>query len=398
MLALIALGPALSGLRALSLPDLVAANAVWVNLPLMVTLPAIWLTALAAGLRASGLIAGLSRTDLSALGLLLLIAGGTGALAAPVPAFSFMFLAMTLAVGLTGLALRALLDMEPALAWPLLLSLVLAVLLHLPLVLWFMAHQADYGLPELIRAIPGFKNVRRWGFLLAGAVALGLALAGPGRARWPLAGLVALLACALGWSGTRGGILALGAALALSGLLAPAAFRRFALPGVLALVLGLGASLLLPSPGRDFGLIPAVERSLDAAPLPPGQARAELWRSTLARIAERPVFGHGYAQNIWVTRNPVVHTQVHNVVLEILLAFGLIGGLPAFWLGLKLGLSACLRLRAMPGPLTLAGFLGLATMAAFGLVDGTLFYPEPLFLAAASAALLFSRASGPPDR
>lgn len=394
---LIALGPLVHGLIALASPDLILANRAWLHETLNVTQAIIWTFALATGLRMPHLLPGFSQTDKIALALLLLIALTTSTLVAPAPEFSLMFLAMALATFFTGISLRYIIESaQPALARQLALAIFLSMLLFLPCLFVLLANWPQDSGFNLVRGIPGYINVRRWGFILAAAIAIGsglLTLTDLSRlARWAiLAGLV-ILWTALCWSGTRGGIAALIAALAVSAAVSPARMRPLVLPLALTILLGAALSLALPNPDPAFGLWNAASRAVElpeGAPITEG--RMPLWVGALRAIAERPVFGHGYGQNFFVNDAPIGHTQTHNAILEVLLGWGFVGGFLAIFLALKLWTNACLLVRRTDDPLRLAAFTLLNTMALFSLVDGALFHMDSLFTVAVACAILFAR-------
>lgn len=398
IVALIALAPLVQGIHALSSPNLVWTNRDWVHWPLVVIQMLIWLHAIECGFRPADLVPGFSRPVIGLLLALLAIALATSALRAVSPSFSFLFLAMTLAVWLTATATCRIIEHSgAALPTQLALALFASMLLFLPALLWLLADLQSRPEFDLALGIPGYKNVRRWGFILAAAIAAGSGLLTlPGLRRlqfWAiLLGLVTLWT-ALGWSGTRGGILAVAGAIAIAALVAPSRIRPVALWLVAAALAGLLLSTLIPVTNQSFGIFNAIDRA-EVAPIGPDQGvgRIDIWLNALSAVRQAPMFGHGYAQNIWVNPNPIPHTQAHNVIIEALMAWGFVGGSIAVLLAARLWSRAAAITRRTQDPIRLSGFLVVTCLTLFGLVDGSLFYMDSLFMAAIGLALVFAPA------
>ncbi|WP_448663326.1 O-antigen ligase family protein [Sphingomonas sp. CJ20] len=238
------------------------------------------------------------------------------------------------------------------------------------------------GVIEWGAALPGFISVRHFGSW-TGTVAAGLLasllFAPPPRwIGWRQAAYVGAAALTV-WSGTRGAVFGMGVAMAVLVLLD----RR--LPtvramGVVASLTGLAcviAWLCLPEGLSEFLLwAPSDDSSADAL----ASGRLGLWQATYARWLQSPWFGWGSGANFWEVYVGWWHTQPHNVVLQFLINWGVVGAAGGLWL---LGRSmvavsgfAAGRHRLYPA---LAMLLCLVAMS---LIEGMLHYPrfiEPIF-------------------
>ena len=182
-------------------------------------------------------------------------------------------------------------------------------------------------------AIPGFISVRHFGSW-SGAIAAGFAIAilygkDTDRLGWNHA-FYTLSAAVTVWTGTRAAVLA----MVVVAVIAVATLRRLpparaigraaALTG-LALVL---AWLVLPK-DPTFRLIVLDEYGSV------GQATAgrnELWSQAFNRWLASPWFGWGTDSTFWETYIGWTHTQPHNVVLQFLISWGIVGAAGGLYL------------------------------------------------------------------
>ena len=244
------------------------------------------------------------------------------------------------------------------------------------------------GVIEWGSALPGFINVRHFGSW-TGAIAAGLMLAllyGP-RDRTRVTDLSYLLAAGLTcWSGTRAAILA----MVVVALIALVSLRRWptrtALLRVLALsALALGIALLLLPDNPDFYLyVSADGQNANAAT----GGRLALWQATFARWRDAPLFGWGSGSTFWEVYVGWTHTQPHNVVLQFLISWGIVGAAGGLWL---LGRAIVATHRTgMDGPALrpLAGML--YSLLFMSLLEGMLYYPRFIMMIAVGFALLFA--------
>ena len=289
-------------------------------------------------------------------------------------------------------------DDRPA-AWPYLLAIgVVHALVLIEVVFWMLQVQA--GDASLARHMPYHYNVRHFGYLGYLAAASAAALSWHSR-RLAVTGFVLCVAALFGivQLGSRGALLGWLAFLSVGVVLMPHRLRLIAAAGsatalAFAITTGLSALDLLSS---DSLFARAQQGQLTG-----GTGRLQLWADVLRAIGERPWLGYGpdghrvlgccgaYGPYIAKTSQP------HNVVLQLLEEFGLIGTILVGALAARLA-----RQQAKPrGWRTLARenediaalIAVLAGMLAFGLVDGPFYYPVPLMVLAALGGLLMAAA------
>ncbi|WP_440861858.1 O-antigen ligase family protein [Sphingopyxis sp. 22461] len=229
-----------------------------------------------------------------------------------------------------------------------------------------------------INDIPAYGNIRWLGFY-AGAV-FGLCALGWLRGRRSHA-LIAIIALALPlWTGARAPL-----AVVLGGYLAaylmfPFArdgWRRFLAIVVIAIALAFVADWIAPlgstRPQRIFTDMSSGGRTV-------------AWNLAIQAIAERPWFGWG--EGSFGKIAPVFHSHhPHNIILQITLAWGVIGGLAVGiitgWLTFRVFQEA----RMQTAPLLTATLM----LAAASMIDGSLYFPQPVLLMIACVAALLSQ-------
>jgi O-antigen ligase len=113
--------------------------------------------------------------------------------------------------------------------------------------------------------------------------------------------------------------------------------------------------------------------------------RIELWTQALAAIAERPWFGWG--EGMFPILSGVGFTHPHNVVLQVLLAWGIVGALLVAvlmgWLARRIHRSVDER----GAPFLFAALM----LAAASLVDGVLYLNQSTALFAMCIAVLAAK-------
>ena len=244
------------------------------------------------------------------------------------------------------------------------------------------------GVIEWGSALPGFINVRHFGSW-TGAIAAGLMLSllygdeEDQRATSLAYVFAAGLTC---WSGTRAAVLALAvvAAIGLVGLPRwPSPARLVRVAALSALALGL-ALPFLPDSG-DFYLYAAGDgQNANAAT----GGRLALWHATFARWLNAPLFGWGSGSTFWEVFVGWTHTQPHNVVLQFLISWGVVGAAGGLWL---LGRAIVATHRTgMDDPrlLPLTGML--YSLLFMSLLEGMLHYPRFIMMIAVGFAMLFA--------
>jgi len=219
--------------------------------------------------------------------------------------------------------------------------------------------------------LPGFGNLRRFGFYAAPAAAMCFGFVALTPRRWWLWGGVSATAFAITfWTGSRGAVWALIAGLSVTAAIFPAA-RSLRAAGVTigAALTGLAIAAAVPpissQPIGRFG-------RLD------GNGREEIWAAAMQAISARPWFGHGEAQAFlaldwppWMSIMP----HPHNVVLQVLLAWGVVGAALLGLLGFMLG-RVVVR-HAQSDPRLLPVLAAVIVLAAYSMIDGTLYGIHP---------------------
>lgn len=292
---------------------------------------------------------------------------------------------------------------EGAAAGPYLLAIgVVHALVLMDIVFWLlMVHGGD---TTLAHRMPHHGNVRHFGYLGFLGASAGAALVLLSR-RLAVTGIVLCAAALFGviQLGSRGAFLAwivfVGATLVLG-----KGRIRFMVGCVLALALALAAV---------YGLQAANLLSAESLMTRAQQGemarisdRWALWFDVLKAIATHPWFGWGpdghlasaccSGRGLYLPNT----AQAHNVVLQLLEEFGVVGGVLLIALAFQL-------IRRWPNEL---GWWGLAHRqpeirvliailtgySAFGMVDGVFYYPVPLLHFAALSGLLFALAQNQP--
>ena len=357
---------------------------------------AIVIVALKAGLGGDFIAGGLRRAERIALGIVGLAFLAGLVLAAPEPLAAIERMAMRLphlgaGIGLCYLLWRA----GPENAGDFARWFLLQPVLHLPVLALLYWLYLDDARMNWLGGPVGFWHVRVWGMVLAVAIAAAIGLHA---VRWErglktdlaLFGVVAILIALLAWSGSRAAMLG----LILSYLAAIAVVRgpllRGLIPVAAGVALGIVLSLGITVPNSKYGLVNTIEEtgaeSLDES----SGGRMSLWRGSLDLLAERPLTGHGFDQFRYVyTGEPEGTVQPHNAVLQLLVDFGVVGGIAAIFLLLSLWWRAVGDCRQAAWKLP--GVLVLNALVVIALFDGALYHPEPLAIIAMCLGILLSQ-------
>jgi O-antigen ligase len=222
---------------------------------------------------------------------------------------------------------------------------------------------------ERIFSLPAFGNVR-W-FAYYATVAVGLAAPGLLSGDRRSLVLAAVAFAAMYWTGARGGFFAAGAGLAGCAVLF-AAFRewrvwlRLLLCAAAGCALGAGLAALIPFEGQGLDELAQVSDSL----------RVAIWKDTLEAIGQRPWLGWGEGQFRHVFRDVWPVAQPHNLVLQVLLAWGVLGGV----LLLALAAWAAPRFLRATGAESAPFQCAALMLAAYSMIDGALYYAHSLAL------------------
>lgn len=223
--------------------------------------------------------------------------------------------------------------------------------------------------------LPGLGNIRRFSYYAAAAIGLCLGTFASGR-RWTVA--VAAIAFALVfWSGSRGAAASAAVGLGASLFLFPTS-RKPTVWGsfMVSALLGAAIAALIGSPKILMG----VSRMAEAG----DNGRFEAWRAAINLIKVHPWFGYGEGQMEGLAKLPFV-TQPHNVVLQLLLAWGVIGCV----LALTLSIVAAKRMLRQADQHSLPLLCTAIIFTAYAMIDGTLYHVHPvaIFVACVGVAM-----------
>ncbi len=232
---------------------------------------------------------------------------------------------------------------------------------------------------DWVTGMPAYGNIRWFGYYAAAVI--GLCALGFVRARrgyWAIAVLALGLAL---WSGSRGTLYAVVAGYIVAFAMFPAMRRGWRLfLGAVACGISLAAVLTLAAPIGDGAL-----RMSDVS----SSGRVELWQRTLGYIADRPLLGWGEGQFRFTPGLEIV-AQPHNVVLQILFAWGAVGLFLVSVLALWLTRGIVGRTSEESLPLVLA----ILNIAAFSFIDGALFHVQSVATFVLCLALVAAPRSG----
>jgi len=306
---------------------------------------------------------------LAALGV---IAWGT-AVNAPYPAVALLrtgtwTIHLFFALALVSLAHRRMLDLGQL--W---VALQTGFLLVFALLVIFVA-TTDQTAEERIWSLPAFGNIRWFAEYAAGIV--GLAAAGFLRGNRFALSVATMAFTLLFWTGGRGGIAAALAGLAACAFLfesfrSPRVWGRFLLCVLLGGALSIALTALIPIEGQTI--------ARDGA-----SGRMELWMATIDSIRLRPWFGWGDGQTVRfsVPLLGVAYPQPHNIVLQVLHAWGVVGGL----LCLALAIWSAPRFLRARGVDAAPFQLSALTIAFHSFIDGSLYHVHSVALFALCVA------------
>jgi O-antigen ligase len=251
-----------------------------------------------------------------------------------------------------------------------------------------------YGKIEWHAALPGFISVRHFGAwygALASVFVLRILFAQhEKRIGWDHL-FYCLTAAALVWSGTRAGVLALMVVVAIAMLSLhriPSA-RRIGYAAILTGIALCVAWVAIP-PDDSFRLWNLedghITDSIDAG-------RFMAWQLGIARWANSPLFGWGTGSFLWEVDPGFPHTQPHNVVVQFLMNWGIVGAVLAFWL---LGRAIRAAHASMLVHREMLPLLGMAyALLLQSLLEGMLHYPRFIMAIIVLLAVVIARAHQP---
>lgn len=242
-----------------------------------------------------------------------------------------------------------------------------------------------------INSWPAVTHIRHYGYYAAAVIALCIGLAAIERRSRAL--ILLFLAATAGfafalWTGSRGAVLGVAGALVLGSVLIPDLRRGVVWAGT-ALSLAVGAMLasLLPAHGPLMGLGRTITQTVESGDVSTGRTR--LWLNALDAIRDRPFFGYGESQMTTVAPFGTL-SQTHNVILQILLAWGAVG------LACVAVLLAWFLARSVPvvrreGIDVVPPFMAMLALASLALIDGSLYHVVPVSIFAACAGMVASQ-------
>lgn len=224
---------------------------------------------------------------------------------------------------------------------------------------------------ERIGALPAFTNVRWFAYYASGVI--GIAAVGflTGKFLPLIAGTAAF--SLIFWTGARGAVAATFAGLVVatifsSELRSGKVWARFFLSGLAGVILSFVLAMIVPMDGLGPDYL---ARTGDSG-------RIKLWLGTIESFKSRPLFGWGEGQLIHYTipHFGSAYPQPHNVVLQALHAWGVIGSLLCF---IMMAWLAPSFIRSQ-SPAAIAFRCGALMIAAYSLIDGSLFYTQSVAL------------------
>jgi O-antigen ligase len=269
----------------------------------------------------------------------------------------------------------------------------------------FVSSIADRAAFDWLNGLPGYDNIRRIGYYAAPILALCIGIAAtddnPRRRRAVLA-VIALGSGLIVWTGVRGAA----AALIVGSVLAAPFLRRLrssAGPIAAAVLIGALTASLIPTLAPFMGPERMIRTEVTPAGSPPESGllsgRIELWAETLQAIGARPLFGHGEAQTHQLGEVVAAMSTLHphNILLQTLLAWGLVGTILLAILALPL-LRTIFCAARLHGRDYLAHALAVVVLLIYSMVDGTLFHVLAASLFALSAGAAASGMQAAPHK
>ena len=237
--------------------------------------------------------------------------------------------------------------------------------------------------------LPAVSHIRHIGIYATPIIGLAIGwMATRGGSPWLAAFAVAFVGLAVTlWTGSRGPVAALAAAV-VAGMVAPAMRNPKAWGGaVIALALASALVFVLPVPADNMGVVRTITATTESGDV--GTGRSALWMGVIHAIEHRPVFGFGEGQFTSVAPFGRMG-QPHNLVLQLLLAWGAVGlicaGVLAFWFLRRAVPAVRAQERDLLGP-----FLAMLGLVALSMVDAALYHVLPISIFAACAGMIAAR-------
>lgn len=242
----------------------------------------------------------------------------------------------------------------------------------------------------------GVSNIRQVGFYCAvGAMAaIGCGVQAQGTKAIAYAAAAAAMFGLASWSGSRGALLASFVTLAAAWIFVRK-FRTFraALLSIFPPVVGAGASLLLPAPELVFG-VPRMLSSFGNQGFDDlTSGRFRMWKGAWHAFLQRPILGYGEGQfGRVVPQVQGIYLHPHDLILQLLFQWGLIGTATAGFLGI-LAVRHIHSTGLMDEPHALPSILVLLALIIYSFYDGSLFHAYPSMMFAFALASLLTLGS-----
>ncbi|RME62960.1 MAG: O-antigen ligase domain-containing protein, partial [Alphaproteobacteria bacterium] len=202
------------------------------------------------------------------------------------------------------------------------------------------------------------------------------------------------------WSGARGAALAFVLALPVIATVARQCERKHMLCRCFfAALLGASLSFLYPIDDPAFGLLRFYTTTVETDSFHNlTTSRSELWAEAIMHWQRAPWFGVGAGHTLLVLKTAGGQfAQPHNIVIQALLAWGVVGALP--FLALIAGLlwrAAQAVQRAAPGNGAggAAGLMMALALLGNAMLDAALYYPLPTWLFVIGLCVALAGAQG----
>ena len=277
-------------------------------------------------------------------------------------------------------------------------ALFIAMLLHAPSWIWLYMLEGENPTFDWKYHLPGVPGLRMYSYSVEVGIAAGLGLyflSDPRETQKRVALFLGttVLWMLLFWSGGRGGLIALLTSTIVAAFVIPEFASKIWKFISTTIIAGAGLSLLLPVPSVDYGLLGRVGKTMNSNTLDGiSTGRLTVWSDAYHIFLERPIFGHGVAQYRHITESIelVKLEQVHNILFESLMSFGLVGTVFLVFLLGKIWVSAAVRLSGTQSLVTVPMFLIATSLLVHGLVSGTYYHIHSVFMIAISLGCLIS--------
>ena len=240
----------------------------------------------------------------------------------------------------------------------------------------------------------GAGNVRQLGFVAITLCALSAALAfsSAGKVRWIcLAGFLLSLVFTNMIGGRAAFVANIVTLAAVVYLADPAKWARNAIMVSLVFTAAIPLSLIYSAPDPNWGFWRIIGRMNDSPEATDfSSGRFAIWKEAIELILQRPLLGHGEAQYKFYAQDglgPFNHP--HNLLLQFLFQWGLIGTAAALLIALGVARRALPKIATQRSIIVSAGAVVLA-MVVMGSLDGNFFYPQPMMIVALSLAVMAS--------